>query len=434
MVKETVSARAERLRLENEALRAELEVARVTGPRGSRWRAALAGVLVLLGVLLTPIALVASYASAQATDTETFVQALAPLAADPQVQALIVDESVAAIDAAVDIEGLTADLFDGIASLGLPPRAGEALGLLSGPAAAGVRSLVREAVAGVVTTPAFATVWEGALRLTHEQLVSALRGEPDAVLALTRDGSIGVQVGPIIAAAKQQLVAQGITFAQLIPEIDRTIEVARSDGIAQAVGVYHLTVALGLWLPWIAALLLLAGILVARERFRATLVTGVALAVLMGLVLLGIALGRAAFLGAVAAYLPAGAAGSVFDALTASLSASALALLILTALAAVAAYLAGPFRSSVALRGLAGDAVAGLRSRGDARGIGTGRFGEWLHRLRVVLLAALLAAVVLVLVLVRPLTPALVGWTALGALVLLVVFALLQRPAPRQVD
>jgi hypothetical protein len=435
VVKESVSARAERLRLENEALRAQLDEARVSTPRrAGRWRAVLAGVLVLLGVLLTPVALAASSASVMLEDTEAFVRALAPLAIDAEVQALIVEESVAAIDSAVDIEGLTGDLFDGIASLGLPPRAGEALGLLSGPAAAGVRSLVQDAVTGVVTAPAFADVWEGALRLTHTQLVSALRGEPDAVLTLDREGSIGVQVGPIIAAAKQQLIAQGITFAQLIPAVDRTIEVAQSDGIAQAVGAYHLVVALGVWLPWLAGSLLLAGLLVARERFRATLVTGIAFLALMVLVGLAIVLGRAAFLGAVAPYLPAGAAGSVFDALTASLSATALALLVIAALVAVVAYLAGPFRSSQALRRLAADAASGLRSRADLRGLGTGRFGELLHRHRMALAALLLAGAALVLALVRPLTPALVGWTALGALVLLVLFAVLQRPTVADED
>lgn len=434
MVKESVSARAERLRLENERLRSELDAAHAAQRTGRRWRAVLSGLLVVLGVIVTPAALLASYASTQLDDTDTFVRALAPLAADPDVQALIVEQSVAAIDGAVDIDGLTADLFDGIASLGLPPRAGEALGLLSGPAAAGLRSLVREAVTTVVSAPAFANVWEGALRLTHEQLVSALRGEPDAVLALTEQGSIGVQVGPIIAAAKQQLLTQGIAFAEFIPEIDRTIEVAQSDGLAQAVGVYHLTTTLGLWLPWVAALLLLAGILMARARFRAVVATGIVLAVSLGLVAIAIAIGRALFLGAVAPYLPAGAAGSLFDALTASLSATTLALLVLASLVAIGAYLAAPFRSSAALRGLTADALARLRSRADARGIGTGRFGDWLHRARMVLLAALLAAVVLVLALVRPLTPALVGWTALGALVLLVAFGLLQRPSAARAD
>jgi hypothetical protein len=364
MAKETATARAERLAAENETLRIELAAAKApeASARGARWRAPVAAVLIVVGVLLAPVALVASVARVQLEDTETFVGALAPLASDPEVQALIVDESVAAIEAAVDLDALTAEVFDGIAALGLPPRASDALGLLAGPAAAGLRSLVHDGVTSVVESPAFAEVWERALRVTHQQLVSGMRGDRDSALVLGRDGTVGVQLGPIIAEAREQLLAQGITIARLVPDVDRTIEVTRSDALGQAVVAYHLVVTLGLWLPWLAALFIIAGVLVARARARAALVASLAIAGVVGLVGLALVLGRAAFLGAVAGAIPSGAAGVVFDALAGSLVTAAVVLLVLAVVGGLVAYLAGPFPSSTALRARVRSALGRPRS------------------------------------------------------------------------
>jgi len=68
----------------------------------------------------------------------SFVATLAPLAHDPQVQGLVIDQTVGPIDDKVNYDQITGDVIDGIAGLRLPPRALSALGLLKQPAADGL--------------------------------------------------------------------------------------------------------------------------------------------------------------------------------------------------------------------------------------------------------------------------------------------------------
>src|SRR5690606_28727292 len=169
------------------------------------------------------VSIIGAWARVQLVDETQFVATFGPLAADPAVQDLVVDQTTAAIDEAVDLEGLTDDLFDGIAGLDLPPRAVAALELLRAPAAQGVQSLVDMTVTRLVESEAFAAVWETALRASHRGLVAvASGGTADAALAVSADGEVGIQLAPIIEEVKARLADGGLAFADSIPVIDRT--------------------------------------------------------------------------------------------------------------------------------------------------------------------------------------------------------------------
>src|SRR5215207_1755909 len=197
-----LEARIARLEAENAALRADQDAAGGAAaasaggrPERRRWgRTAAAVVLVVVGLLLAPVAVISAWARLELVDTERFVATFAPLADDPAVQAYIADEVTAAIEEQVDIPGLTADLFDGLEALDLPPRAVTALGLLEAPATQGLQSLVSGIVDRVVESDAFADVWATALRVSHRQFVAAIQGDPDAALSIGGDGTISVQL------------------------------------------------------------------------------------------------------------------------------------------------------------------------------------------------------------------------------------------------
>lgn len=322
---------------------------RPASSRTGRWRTPVAAVLIVVGVVLAPIAVVATYASTQVTNTEVFVSTFAPLAQDADVQDLVIDETLAAIGEAVDVDALTRQLFDGLSELDLPPKAAEALGLLRGPAVAGIESLIRSIVTDVVTSSAFATVWEQSLRVTHEQMNATMQSDPGALLALSEGGTVGIQLGPIIANVKQQLVREGVTFASAIPEVERTIDLATSSDLVRAQGLYGLVVALGAWMPLLSLVLIVAGVVVARRPTKTLIVAAVALAAVMAVLCLCILIGRAVVLDALAPFLPPGAAGAIFDALVQFISGSAFAILIVALVVAIAGYLLGPFRGSAAL-------------------------------------------------------------------------------------
>lgn len=439
-----LEARIAELEAENAALRAgaggvETATAGRTDAAASvaptrerrRWgRPTAAIALILIGLLLAPVAVISAWARLQLVDGDRFVATFAPLAEDPAVQAYIGDEVTAAIEAQVDIPTLTADLFDGLQALDLPPRAADALGLLEAPATQGLQSLVSNVVDRVVESPAFAEVWTAALRASHTQVVAAIQGDPDAVLAIGGDGSISVQLGPIIQAVKDRLEQQGVGFAAAIPDVERSIVIAQNDSFVLVQTIYALAVGVGTWLPWIVIALLVAGVLVAPRRANALVWTGAGLALVMAILASGIGIGRAYFLATVSpSIIPSDAAGAIYDGLLELMLSTIVALLVLGILVAVIAWFSGPWRPARAMRGFAGSGFARARASAAAHGVTTGSFGIALDRWRGIAYALIAVVAFAVVMFNRPVTVGGVVTTVLVSLLAVLLVELLRRPA-----
>ncbi len=328
-----------------------------------RGRALGAGALAALGLLLLPAAVMAHWATTQLAQTERFVQALAPLADDPAVQDRIIAEVTALVDDQVDIDAVTADLLAGLGeALELGPRARAALELISAPIAAGVRSLVADVVAEVVRSDAFSAAWERSVTLLHSQGIRLLAGSPDSLLALDRDGTLRLPLGPIVADVRDALIEQGVPFAAAIPDVERSIVIAEVPNLALARVIFQVGMTVGLWLPWITAALLTAAVLVAPRR-PATLRT-------VGLIALGVAVALAVGFSlartAIAAYVgpeSSALAAAVFDAMTASALATVVGLVALSTLVVAIGWYAGESASAARARAAVATAVGSVRER-----------------------------------------------------------------------
>lgn len=390
----------------------------------------LATVFMVIGAVLAPAATIASWARIQLTDTESFVAAYAPLARDAGVQAFVTDQTVAVIQQNVDIPGLTAEVFDGIIDLGTGPGATKALEALKGPAAQGLVSLVRSTVDTVVQSDAFAQVWQESLRLSHTQLIATLQNDPQAAIAVGSDGSVGVQLGPIIERVKAVLLERGLSFAAQIPVVDRTITVAQNTSLPTLQLFYGIALAAGAWLPWIALGFLAAGVAVARRRALALVWAAIALALAMVVVLAGLAIGRIVFIGSVSpSLIPSDVARSLFDTVTTAMNATGVAVLVLAIVVAVTSWFAGPFPAARTLRGFFLAGTTWARQSAERHGITTGRTGEWIHAQRTLVHAAIAVIAAAVVLFVRPLTTALIGWTLVVAVLVLIAVELVRRPA-----
>lgn len=442
--------RLERLERENTALRetlrtqGDLSVAPMGGTgvdyagiegdgvrrrrRGWGWTL-LATVLMVVGAVLAPVATVASWAKVQLTDTASFVTAYAPLAKDASVQAFVADQTVDVIQQNVDIEALTSDVIDGITQLGTGPAATRALESLKGPAAQGIVSLVRSTVGAFVESPAFAQVWQEALRISHTQLIATLQNDPEAAIAVGSDGSVGIQLGPIVERVKEVLLERDLTFAAQIPAVDRTITVAQNTSLPTLQLFYGLAIAAGAWLPWIALLFLAAGVVVARRRGLALVWAAVALALGMVVVVAGIAIGRLVFIGSVSpSLIPSGVARTIFDTVTTAMTATGVAVLVLAIAVGIVAWYSGPFAASRRLRGFFRSGVTRVREEAERHGITSGRTGEWMYSQRTLIRAAIAVIAAAIVLFVRPITTGLVVWTLVIAVVVVAIVELLQRP------
>lgn len=424
-----LQARVESLERRNRELESAAQTER--GSRASgRARAATSIILILVSVLLAPIAVLGSWARVQLVDTDSFVATFAPLSRQPEVQSYITDKVVEAIDQNVDIDGLVANVFDGIAALGLPTKASSALMLLKGPTAQGVRSLISEETRTLVASPQFSSLWEHALRETHSRAIAVIQGDPNAVVQLSDQGALTLQLGPLIAGVKQYLVQQGFGFANQIPAIDPGVPLMASNSLALARVVYRSAAALGLWLPWVVLGLLVAGVVVARNRIRALAWAGGSLAASLLLLVAGLGTGRIYFLAQVSpGLMPRATAGVLFGQLTSSISSTLLALIVLSVIISIGAWLAGRSHTARALRTAGGGLFAAVRDAADRNGLGTGSFGAFVERWRYALMSATVAIGVLVVFLVRPIRLGEVIASLVVMAVVLLAIELLRRPA-----
>ncbi len=405
--------------------------------RGWGWTL-LATVLIVIGAILAPVAVVASWAKVELTDTDSFVATYAPLAKNAAVQAYITNQVVDVINQQVDVKQLTSEVIDGITSLGTGPAATKALEALKGPAAQGLQSLIHTAVGNFVSSNAFADVWTRALRLSHQQLVATMQNNPKAAITVGSDGSIGIQLAPIIEQVKATLVSQGITFASQIPTIDRTITVAQSDAIPTIQLAYNVALVAGAWLPWVALAFLAAGVLVARRRAVALIWAAIALALSMIVVAAGFAIGRIVFISSASpSLLPSGVARTLFDTVVSAMEETTVAVLVLAIVVALVGWFAGPFEVPRKLRGFYASGAARLRTVAGEHGISTGRVGEWLYAQRVLLRVVVAVIASAIVLFVRPITPSLTIWTLVIAVLVIAILELVQRPVvtvPREVD
>lgn len=419
---EQLRAEIERLQAENARLRTGAR------PRGrGRWRAVLSVVCLILAGVLVPLSVVGGWTRAQLVDEQRFVDTFAPLAADPQVQGVIIDQVDAAVQEQVDIPALTDALFDGIGSLDLPPAARSALDLLRAPAASGAQSLVKNTIGELVRSDAFSAVWQQALVSTHRAFVAAATGGEADAIAISGAGEIGIQVGPIIASLKSMLTDRGFAIAGMIPEVDATIVVAQADALALIMPIYAAGATVGFLLPWVALVFLLAGILIARDRMLGALGAGITLLTGALVTLLALTVGGTVLqTQGPALGVPAGAAASLWQIITGRMANTAVVLVILGVAVAVIAWLAGSSSPARRVRTVGESVLASARRGLQAKGLYTGAFGAWLSAQRTLVHVGIVVLAVVVLVF-APLTAGVVVGVIVGAVLLWLVTALLLR-------
>jgi hypothetical protein len=398
-------------------------------PGGSRWRAFLSALCIVIATILVPVSIVAAWARVELVEETRFVETFAPLADDPAVQALVADQVILALEDAVDLEGITNDLFDGLQQLDLPPRALTALDLLRTPAVQGLQGLVDTTVTRLVQSDAFADVWETALQASHRSLAAvAAGGTSSGAVVIGDGGELGIQLGPVIEEVKERLVERGIGFASSIPVIDRTIVVAQSDALAVVGTVYNLAVSVGWWTPIVALVLFVAGILIARRRSTAVLGAGAGIALGSGVLAIGLAIaGSVLQLSAPSLGVSPGALAVIYEQVTRAMRDTAVVLTLIGLVIAVIAWTSGRWRGARAARAGVSSVNAGLRGAALERGIDTGRVGAWLYAQRLLVRIVLGVLAVIWLMLLRPLS---VGEVFLVLVVWLVVWwvtELLQR-------
>ena len=170
-----------------EVARLREEVARLKETKGSAprdrrgwWRPVVAGLLVAIAALLAPLSVLSTWASGQIQDTDRYLETVAPLASDPDVQAAIVVRVEQVIYSYLDLDAAVDEVVGALEDQGLPPTAAATLSALAGPLTNGIRGFIHDRITALVASDAFETAWVEANRTAHSELVAALTGEGEA--------------------------------------------------------------------------------------------------------------------------------------------------------------------------------------------------------------------------------------------------------------
>jgi hypothetical protein len=420
------TAELERLRAET----AELHNQKAGARRRRRigWRTPVAIVLIFLGCLLAPGAVLGVWAANQVSDTGRYVANVEPLIHDPAIQNALTDRITNEITTRLNVAGVVNQAAQQLTSKGLT-RIGSLLTTFSPQIASSVAGFIHSTVHSVISSQAIATAWVQVNTVAHQQLVKALSGNG---AVSTSNGQVIISLGPFIAIVKQDLVARGFTLANSIPPINPTFTVFTSRELVKAQGGYKLINNLKIVSPILVLLLIGAGVYIARSHRRALIGAGLGFAVSMLVLGAGLQIFRGIYLNSVpSSVLPSDAAAALFDTFVRFIKEGLRVLLVVGLVVAAAAFFTGPSTTAVRTRSAFRSGLGWLRHFGERSGVSTGPVGLWTFSHRKGLRIGAVALAALIFVFWGQPTAAVVIVIVVLLLVVLGLIELIGRPPAR---
>jgi len=391
-------AELERLRAEKAKLRGQgADGTGTTRKRHFSWRTPVSIVLIVLGCILGPVAVLGVWAGNEVSDTGRWVATVEPLIHDPAIQRVLTDKITDQITSRINLNGTINQASAQLNDKGLT-RISSLLTTFGPQIASAVTGFIHSTVQKVVSSPAAAKIWVQVNTVAHRSLVQVLSGQGNGAIS-TANGQITLNLGPFIAEVKQDLIQHGFSLASNIPPVSPTLALFQANDLGKAQAGYRLIKALKIVLPILALGLLAAGVWVARKRRRALIGATLGLAASMLVLAIGLLIARSIYLNSVPpTVLPGDAAASAFDAMVYFIRVGLRVVLAVALVVAIGAFITGPSRSAIQTRSALKSGAEWVRNFGERRGVSTGPVGEWTyaHRRALRIGAVALMAVIFV--------------------------------------
>lgn len=215
-------------------------------------------ILVVLACLLAAPAVAAYALVGEVTDEQAYLDAVTPLADDPDIQ-----------------QAVGTQIKDAIV-----PKVPEA-----------AAPLVQESVDKYVASPDFRELWVNVNKEAHPEVLAMLRGEQTGSLSVQGD-AIVLNLGDVAAQLKDRMVAEGVPLADQIPAVDASVQLLSRPAVKELVPAFDLLEKLSVILPVLTLILLVGGIVLSARQGRTMVVGGIGLVVMMLLLVLFIFLAR----------------------------------------------------------------------------------------------------------------------------------------------
>jgi hypothetical protein len=373
-----------------------------------RWRRALVAILVIVSVVLVPIAGLTVWVRNLALNTDRYVDTVAPLAENEAITNQVANRLTARLFQEVNVEAEAKEA--------LPERAQ----FLAGPLSTGVETFVRTAAQRVLASDQFETIWREANRRAHTLVDKALTGEGKNVKL--EDGKVVLDLSAVIDEVVMRLDERGVTVFDSLAEDQKNLQVELFDAsqLERARTAVDLFQRLTIVLVVLVFVLIGVALALSGNRRRTLIRWGLGVVAAMAVTAALLALARSAYLNIAE---NRDAAAAAFDIIVRYLRNGIRVIAVLGIIVALGAFLTGPSRLAVRIRGGSRDLVGGLGRKADEAGWEPGPVGVWVAAHKVGLRIAGVAVAFLILFLwdrPRPLT------LLVLALVLLVYLAAIE--------
>ena len=275
------------------------------------------------------------------TETDRFVETLAPLPEDEAVA-----DALSIAIAARLVEGR--DIEDRIENL-LP----DGLGFLALPVTDAIEGVAADLARNIISSDAFATIWEQTLRITHASAIAILEGGEEGRL-VAEDGVVYLDLTQLAQRIDDALVERGFDVIDM-DTVDARVVLLEGDqlGFAQTVAGLIYDIRWGAIIGTVV--LLIATIAVANDRRRAVKWVGIAAAAVMLLTLIEMRWLHASIVDSISDPLNKEAASQTWQIVWDGFVIQTVILLVVSILVALTAWEFGPSPQATALR----DAIQG---------------------------------------------------------------------------
>ncbi|MBV8979644.1 MAG: hypothetical protein JO086_01980 [Acidimicrobiia bacterium] len=316
------------------------------------WRRPLGALLLALACALSPLAIFSVWLRAQVTDTNRYVQNVAPLSRNKDIDAAVAAKVANELFASVDVRA--------IAQQALPPQ-GQ---FLAGPLTSGLRTFTQQTAERVFESPQFNKLWKDANRVAHSQVVAIVKGKSGGIVT-SKDGRVVLDLGALVARVQAELHANGVNLFDGL-KVNSTFELLQSKDLARASDWVRYLEAAAVILPVGVIAAFVLAVALSDDRRRTLLRGGLGVAFAMVVMLALLYAGRAVFIDSVAGPdVPHAAAGAFFDTvvrfLRTGLRAGATAGLVVAA----GVWVTSAHRTAVRLRTTCGRLLTGVAAHED---------------------------------------------------------------------
>ena len=314
-----------------------------------------AWVLVVLACILIPVSVISVWAIRTVTNTDQYVETMAPLARNPVIVQGLATKATDAL--------FSTNLVKDKVTAALPKSAKP----LVAPVVGEVKTYVHSLALKVFESPKFGQLWDSLNRHSHDAVINVLTGKQTPLQEkLSKGGKVALNLSPALNNLIDQANAHGVTLFNPIKTLSNqglSFTVVSKQQVSKFSGLFNLIVKLKWVIPVVALVLAILALVLAVERRKTLLRLSVGVALMTLVLLVGYSLGRITFLNqAVSGGFKTQGAAAVFDTVLRYLKADLRWTLLASVVVALGAWVAGPARYAVWIRGTSGGCPLGRRT------------------------------------------------------------------------